>query len=147
MMSVWTTVCFVLLSIAAVTSIDSGLLEWEKLVDKTVSELRTKRSVPEAEHSIVSLQEHYSDAFQKLNENHRATFQQYGDTQAPVHGRYIVMLDSRVSDEYLDHTVRILENADATSDGRLVARHIKPFRILGKGFTATLGRKMLVLVS
>lgn len=159
MLSVWATVLFILVSVNAVALGDpASLSKWEALVDKTVKELRNKRSIgPEPEHHIADLQDHYTTTFMDMNNRHRASIQEdrYGapaasmmsDTQAPVNGRYIVLLNNGVSDWHLDETVRILEQANYNSNGRLVAKHIKPFRTLGKGFTATIGRNMLSIVS
>ena len=160
MLSVLATVLFILVSVNAVALGDpaASLSKWETLVDKTVKELRNKRSIdPEPEYHIASLQYHYTSTFKDMNNRHQASIQEdrYGapaasmmsDTQAPVNGRYIVLLNNGVSEWHLDETVRILEQANYNSNGRLVAKHIKPFRTLGKGFTATIGEKMLAIVS
>ena len=138
---------------SAITEVPS-LVEWEKLVDRTLSDIRSKRNVYEAEYRIYDLHGHYSRAFKDINGLNRfPTIQDnrensvIGDIQAPVNGRYIVMLQNSVSDAVLDETVRILNDASAASYDHVVAEHIKPFRTVGKGFTATLGPVVLGLVS
>ncbi len=60
--------------------------------------------------------------------------------QVPVNDRYIIMLNNgarSVTGICRDETIRIMEEANYNSNGRLVAKHIKPLRTLMKGFTAT----------
>ncbi len=157
MARVWSIFLFLTVAYTTTSSaIIEPLSEWENLVDSTVTEIRKKRYVHEAEHMIDNLHHHYSNVFEEINafnrfptiqEDRKYSADAIGDIQTPVHGRYIVMLQSYISDAQLDRTVQILTTANANSDGRVVAKHIKPFRNVGKGFTATLGPTVLGLVS
>ena len=69
------------------------------------------------------------------------------DIQKPIPGRYIVMLDSSADVETLDRTVAVLQRANAESEGRIRAEHIRSIRNLGVGFTATMNSKAVELVS
>ena len=139
MLSVWTTVLFVLVLIIAVAL---GLV---------VQELKMNAdSRPEPEHHIVSLQDHYTKAhmdFDAIIEQDRRRGDMMSSTQFPVTGRYIIMLNNDVSDWHLSETIRIMEGANDNSNGRLVAKHFKPIRTVMKGFTATIGKRMLSIVS
>ena len=152
MPSVWATVLFVLVSVNAVALGDpASLSKWEANVNMIVQELEMNAdSRPEPEHHIVSLQDHYTKAhmdFQARIEQDRKRGDMTSSTQFPVTGRYIVMLNKDVSDWHLSETIRIMEEANDNSNGRVVAKHFKPIRTLMKGFTATIGKKMLSIVS
>ena len=150
MPSVWATVLFVYVSVNAVAlGNPTSLSKWEADVNTIVQELNADIE-PEPEHHIVSLQDHYNQAHLDLQariEEDRKGDMMMRSMQLPVTGRYVVLLNKGVSDWHLDETIRILEEANYNSNGRLVAKHFKPLRILMKGFTATIGKKMLSIVS
>ena len=148
---VWLTFCVALsaiIGLAEPSSNDEALVEWEKLVKVTIQKLRAKRSAPETEHSIPDLRGHYTEAFEEMNQL-TAAFQEDGfpDMAEPVRSRYIVMLQRHATDEHLDDIIRVLERDSKESEGLLVAQDFKPFRVVGKGFTATLGPRVADLVS
>ena len=64
----------------------------------------------------------------------------------PIHGRYIVMLQSDTDDYTLDRTIQVLSKANRESNQRIRASDIQALRHL-KGFVATLNSKTLALVS
>ena len=67
--------------------------------------------------------------------------------EKPIAGRYIVMLDSAADDATLDRTLSVLQRAHAESDGLIRTEHITPLRNIGVGFTATMNRQAVALVS
>lgn len=168
MSTYWITLIAVSMLLSAVVDGDKlrrtvSLSEWEESVISAASHggSRAKRGT-EPEDAIADVQEHYRNAFKEL-EKATSTAAEYkrqgtgmasvqshhtiGDIAEPVYGRYIVTLDDSLSNRDLYHTIAILEDAYTNSKGHLVAKHIKPFHTIGKGFTATLGRKVIALVS
>lgn len=163
---IWVIFAAFLITINQITSArhngdrTASLSEWENLVSMAARSHKSieKRGIyGEPEDEIVDIQEHYRSAFNKLDEkprqrHHVAGIQSHdqedmGDIAEPVYGRYIVSLESTLTNRDLYHTVAILEDAYTNSGGNLVAKHIKPFHNIGKGFTATLGKKVIALVS
>ena len=63
-----------------------------------------------------------------------------------IDGRYLVMLSEETSDRVLDRTVEMLRYANEETAGRLRADHFTVFRRVGKGFVATLNRRLLDVV-
>lgn len=122
--------------------------EWIKMVQETVEELRTSRSLPDVH--IEDLSDYYRQAFEQLNDEVSIQVM-YGNRQYSsekiLHERYIVFLQNDVSDDRLDHIISVLQKAQRDSNEAFVADHIKPFRHIGKGFTATLGAKVVKIVS
>ena len=123
----------------------SNQKEWSEMVRNKVREIRVSRSVPDDTGiPVVDIQEHYSNAFRAVN--NKARIQIPTDEEMDIEGQYIVLLQSDTSQAHLYDTINILQNADAQSSGKLVARHIKPIRTIAKGFTATLGNRVVGLV-
>ena len=122
--------------------------DWVNMVQETVQELRTSRSLPDVH--IEDLSEYYRQAFEELNDEVSIQVM-YGNHQYSsekiLHERYIVFLQNDVSDDRLDHIVNVLRKAQRNSNQAFVADHIKPFRHIGKGFTATLGARVVKIVS
>lgn len=122
--------------------------EWIKMVQETVEELRTSRSLPDVH--IEDLSDYYRQAFEQLNDEVSIQVM-YGNRQYSsekiLHERYIVFLQNDVTDDRLDHIISVLQKAQRDSNEAFVADHIKPFRHIGKGFTATLGAKVVKIVS
>lgn len=72
---------------------------------------------------------------------------EFGLHSKPIRGRYIVMFQEGSDDYMLDRTITVLKQANVDSDGRIRATDLHPLRYVGKGFTATLNRKAVDLVS
>ena len=121
-----------------------------------VREVRVSRSIPDDTGiPIVDIQEHYSNAFRAVNNKARtqtATYEEMGieghatDQEMGIEGQYIVLLQSDTSQADLYDTINILQDANAQSSGRLIVKHIKPIKTIAKGFTATLGNRVVGLV-
>ena len=116
-----------------------------------VREIRVSRSIPDDTGiPIVDIQEHYRNAFRAVNEARMQinAFRQpiATDGERGIEGQYIVLLQSDTSQAHLYDTINILQNADARSSGKLIAKHIEPIKTIAKGFTATLGKRVVDLV-
>ena len=68
-------------------------------------------------------------------------------TPLPIPGRYMVLFQEGTDDEMLDKTMAVMEQASVASDRRVRATDMVALRHIGKGFTATLNRKAVQLVS
>lgn len=73
--------------------------------------------------------------------------QEFGLHTKPIQGRYIVMFQSGADDYTLDRTMAVLQRANLASNMRIRATDMSALRYVGKGFTATLNRKAVELVS
>ena len=72
---------------------------------------------------------------------------EFGIHTKPIRGRYIVMFQSNTDDYTLDRTMAIMSKANRESNMKVRASDMHPLRFAGKGFTATLNRKAVELVS
>ena len=143
---------------------------WEHLVRKTTRlALHNSANLQDDDTAhILDVQDYYRTQLSQGWDNHaspedRATIQgnlatiqslsppatEHGSSShtKPIKGRYIVMLQSGTDDSTLDKTMAMLRKANRLSKERVRATDMSPLRHVGKGFTATLNKKAVELVS
>ena len=141
--------------------------QWEQLVMRTVDNFGPGRVLAEGlgdeTAHIQDIQTYYSEVFDSndgwvqggpgAKTNVKAqSLEGVDDTkskvlQKAIEGRYIVNLDATSTDHVLDRMVHVLKLATSATKQGLRADHIGTFRHTGKGFTATLNKNMVELVS
>jgi hypothetical protein len=72
---------------------------------------------------------------------------EFGLHTKPIPGRYIVMFQSGADDYTLDRTIAVMQRANLASNMKIRATDMSALRYVGKGFTATLNKKAVQLVS
>ena len=92
-------------------------------------------------------QNKHSDDKQVNAQDSKAGHSVFGTHTKRIKGRYIVMFQENADDYTLYRTIVVLQKANRVSNKRIRASDIYPLRYIGKGFTATLNRKALALVS
>lgn len=122
--------------------------QWEQMFrDKINEHKRTARdATSDMEVEIQDVQRYYRRVFKIFSD--RIAIQDHGqDEEAPIPGRYLVMLKEDSSDDNLDRVVSVLQLVNTESQGKVAAKDIEPLRHIGKGFTASLGRTAVEAVS